>query len=392
MTQQQFKIGICGLGYRLGHLGALFPKYHDNVKIVAYTDVVDTPAGLQGLHAAGVSAGTYYPNLQQMLDSEQLDLLAIGSPNFQHLADITLGLQAGVQIFCEKPVVTTEQQTWQLAASLQKYGTRQVLVGLVLRYSPHMQDVMGMIHSGQIGDITGVEGSEHIRPAHGAFFMRDWRRKDTYAGGFMLEKCCHDLDLYNMITQSRPIKIASFGGRKSFVPENAPDSDFNSDIYVQKPSGWSGIDNPFNTDADIVDYQTALLQYESGATLAFHTNLNIHDEHRRFLIAGTKATIEGDFMRGVVKAYDARTGGKIFDKNYNATDSENNSLIYGHYGADDALVADIFKNVLAGTEPLVSVKDAMIAGLVAIKLDEARKSGQMLDVTATWKKFDSYGL
>ena len=27
--------------------------------------------------------------------------------------------------------------------------------------------------------------------------MRDWRRYGHYSGGFMLEKCCHDLDLYN---------------------------------------------------------------------------------------------------------------------------------------------------------------------------------------------------
>ena len=29
----------------------------------------------------------------------------------------------------------------------------------------------------------------------------------------MLEKCCHDIDFYSMITNSRPIKLASFGSR-----------------------------------------------------------------------------------------------------------------------------------------------------------------------------------
>ena len=389
---KQFKIGIVGLGYRLGHVGTLFAKYHHTVKIVAYADVTDTPPGYKILQDAGIDAGKYYPTLKHMLDTQDLDLLAIGSPNFQHLDDIKLGLQYGVQMLCEKPVVTTEQQSWELAEYLQQYGTRQVFVGLVLRYSPHMQDVMDMINSGKIGDITGIEGSEHICPSHGAFFMRDWRRKDIYAGGFMLEKCCHDLDLYNMITKSRPIKVASFGGRKSFVPKNAPDHSFKGDVYVKKPSGWLGIHSAFNTETEIVDYQTALLQYKNGATLAFHTNANIHDEHRRFLIAGTKATIEGDFMRGFVKAFDARTGEKIFDKNYNHTGTKTSSMVHGHYGSDHMMVADVFKNIVDGTEPKVSVQDALVAGLVALKIDEARKTGQMLDLTDTWKKFDSYGL
>ena len=38
----------------------------------------------------------------------------------------------------------------------------------------------------------------------------------------MLEKCCHDIDFYSMITNCRPIKLASFGSRRSFIPKNLP--------------------------------------------------------------------------------------------------------------------------------------------------------------------------
>ena len=51
-------------------------------------------------------------------------------------------------------------------------------------------------------------------------FLKNYLRKQKYSGGFMLEKCCHDIDFYSMITKSRPIKVASFGGRNSFIPEN----------------------------------------------------------------------------------------------------------------------------------------------------------------------------
>ena len=69
-----------------------------------------------------------------------------------------------------------------------------------------------------LGNIISIEASEHIMPWHGGFFMRNWRRKEKFSGGFMLEKCCHDIDFYNMIVGCRPKKVASFGGRRSFIP------------------------------------------------------------------------------------------------------------------------------------------------------------------------------
>jgi len=40
----------------------------------------------------------------------------------------------------------------------------------------------------------------------------------------------------------------------------------------------------------------------------------------------------------------------------------------------------------------VGVIDCMEAGLVAMKIDEARTSNQIIDLTETWKKLDSYNL
>ncbi|MGB1208492.1 MAG: Gfo/Idh/MocA family oxidoreductase, partial [Paracoccaceae bacterium] len=79
-----------------------------------------------------------------------------------------------------------------------EHGTDRVMVGLVLRYSQHMVDLRAVLD--KLGPITSLEANEHIGPYHGAFFMRDWRRMIRWSGGFMLEKCCHDIDIYNMVT------------------------------------------------------------------------------------------------------------------------------------------------------------------------------------------------
>ncbi len=141
------------------------------------------------------------------------------------------------------------------------------MVGLVLRYAPLYVDLRKAQKDGLLGDVASIEASEHIPPYHGAFFMRDWRRYDRYAGSFMLEKCCHDLDLYNGVMGCRPMRVASFGGRRSFTPKNAPQRQGVNDleVYHRKPSGWLGSDKVFDSDGDIIDFQTAIVEYANGA-------------------------------------------------------------------------------------------------------------------------------
>ncbi|MBT8431821.1 MAG: Gfo/Idh/MocA family oxidoreductase, partial [Altererythrobacter sp.] len=304
-----------------------------------------------------------------------------------HLEHIKLGLNAGVRIFTEKPVVTTKEDTMELAALLAEHGTDSVMVGLVLRYSQHVIDLRAVLDD--LGPIVSLEANEHIAPYHGAFFMRDWRRMISWSGGFMLEKCCHDLDIYNMVTASRPSKVASFGGRKSFVPGNAPSANLENEIMHHKPSVWNAVDDAFHSAGDIIDYQTALLQYENGASLAFHTNLNVPDEHRRFCVMGTHGMAEGDFVRGNLKAT-ARDGSVIADHDYTQMDDARAS---SHYGADHMMVDDIVAFLRGDADNLpVGVVDALEAGLVAMALDEARTRSGIVDLTTTWREFDQYGL
>jgi predicted dehydrogenase len=330
-----------------------------------------------------------YDSVEAMLAQTKPDLYCVFSPNVFHLDQIRLGLEAGVQVFTEKPVVISIDETLELARLLSlNGGVNRAMVGLVLRYSQHMVDLRAAMAAGQLGQVVSLEANEHIAPYHGAFFMRDWRRRDDLAGGFMLEKCCHDLDIYNMVTGSRPVRVASFGGRKSFLPTNAPASNAEAEIFHVKQSVWESVDDPFRSDGDIIDYQTAILQYETGASLAFHTNLNVPDEHRRFCVMGTHGMAEGDFVRGFLKVT-ARDGTRLADHDYTT-----GAVAKGaHYGADQMMCADIARYLRGQSDSLpVSILDAMEAGIAAMALDQARQTGQVVDLAEVWARLDAYGL
>ena len=368
------KVGIVGLGSRMSHVARCLKAQKADLEFAAYAD--PAPAGLSFLETSLGTTLNGYETLEEMLDGEALDMLMIGSPNHMHIGHLRTALKSSVlYIFTEKPVVISEAETFELLELMRAHdGMQRLMIGLVLRYAPLYQMLKDAQAKGQLGKIVSIEASEHIAPYHGSFFMRDWRRYVKYSGGFMLEKCCHDLDLYQGVTGCRPRFVSSFGGRKSFVPENRPDQDHT--FPTPKIEGrvdpftprWGGGNADFDSDGDIIDYQTALIEYQDGANLCFHTNMYVPDEFRRFAVMGTKGMAEGDFIRNYYRVHDALTSACLIDKPKVVDASR-----HGHYGADEAMARDLHHYFKNGGNLPVGVLDALEAGLTAIKLDELHK-------------------
>ena len=373
------KVGLCGVGDRLGYLARFLSDDIRGFDPVAYAD--PSPVGLHHFQSEHRRPLNAYTDLARMLDSETLDLLMIGSPNHLHYEQLHLALDAGLKVFCEKPVVISEEQTFGVLDLLRRHGADRVVMGLVLRYAPLYVDLLRLADDGVLGDIVSLEASEHIEPAHGAFFFRDWRRLTELSGGFLLEKCCHDLDLYARLLKSRARRVVSFGGRSVFTPQNRRLEE--AAVYRLRDTRWRGIASAFSGGGDIVDHQVALVEYENGAKLSFHTNLHAPDEQRRFCVFGNRGMAEGDFVRGYLRARLAASGERVFESEYL------DDGVSRHYGAERAMARDLAAHFERG-EPLpVSVIDGLAAGLTALKIDESRHLGREVDLSGVWQRFDA---
>ncbi|HVW93034.1 MAG TPA: gfo/Idh/MocA family oxidoreductase, partial [Devosia sp.] len=107
------------------------------------------------------------------------------------------------------------------------------------------------------------------------------------------------------------------------------------------------------------------------------------DEYRRFAVMGAKGMAEGDFVRNFFRVHDARTSQKLIDKVYAGSD------LSVHYGADEQMARDIAKHLVDGAPLPVSVTDALEAGLLALTMDQARKSRSVVDMSPLWQRFDA---
>lgn len=93
--------------------------------------------------------------------------------------------------------------------------------------------------------------------------------------------------------------------------------------------------------------------------------------------------VEADFIRGYLWVHDAHTGKKLVDEKY-----VNKTELSVHYGADELMAADVVAHVRNGIPLPVSAIDAMEAGLLAMAIDEARRTKKVVEMAPLWKKFD----
>lgn len=375
------KVGIIGLGARMANMIAHFRAAAPEMRVTGIADPCSTR--LDVITANG-DTPRHVETVNELLE-QSFDVLMIGSPNHLHLEHLQAALKTDTpHIFAEKPLVISEDETLALARLCARYdGMRRIMVGLVLRYAPLYRALRRAQADGALGEIMSIEANEHIAPYHGSFFMRDWRRNSVLSGGFMLEKCCHDLDLYQGVVGARAMSVASFGGRKKYLPDHRPDT--APDYLKQMAPRWNGVEDAFGGDGDIIDYQVGLVRYANDAALSFHTNLNVPDEYRRFAIIGRDGMAEGDFVRNTFQVTTSSTGERRVDE-IDFSDCGPDD----HYGADAAMARDVMDYARGQRSHLpLTVKDALEAGVTALAMDRARQSAQMVDLAPFWETFDT---
>ncbi len=380
-----YRIGVIGLGQRIAHVLAAMVEVGWRLDLAAYVD--PAPVGAPILAAAGIPMGRAFETPQALLAAGPYDLIMLGAPNHLHFEHVNLALDAGLPVFAEKPIVRTQSESLALAHRLAAGGTPPVFIGLVMRSMPIVREVIARVDGGELGEIVSIDATEHLPPEHGGYLARNWRRRAEWGGSYLLDKVCHDFDIFGRIAGARPAKVASFGGRRIFTAERAetaPRTYDNGDAaYALRDAGWMGANDSFQSDMDVTDHQTAMIEYENGVRLSFHANSHVALTERRWYVAGTEGTLIADLVRNrlmVRKALDRRKPERI-DYGDRTEDA--------HNGADQAMARDLLASLSEGAAFPVTPFDSLEAGLTVMAIDEAMASGEVLDCRPMWARYDA---
>jgi predicted dehydrogenase len=134
-----------------------------------------------------------YDDIEDVLRTDGLDAVVIGTPNHLHEAHIMAALDAGLNVLVEKPLAITGQSAQRIIKAVEKQD-RIVMVGMNHRYRPDVQIVRSFVQSGGLGPVDSVRGSWHVfRPSRAQLGWR--QRRELSGGGAMLDLGLSILDL-----------------------------------------------------------------------------------------------------------------------------------------------------------------------------------------------------
>jgi predicted dehydrogenase len=388
VAETEVTIAAIGLGNRMATVVGNLCSVEPRVRLLGYCD--PSPSGLPLLERfslpPALAPGRAFDDPEAMLRSLRPDWVMVGSPNHLHLAHIQLALASGARVFSEKPVVRTLEETWTLARLLGECGADRLLVGLVLRSAPLVRAVMRQLEPTSFGRLVSLEANELLHPEHGGFLARDWRRREEWVGSFLLDKCCHDFDLYRLFVGARARRVASFAGRDVFTRENVALDErrypTGHQPYRVYPKGWQDRDEIFHTDADAADNQVAIVEFENGVRLAFHANSHSSVVQRRWLLAGTRATLEADLVENSLLVRDVLSGEPTLRESFEGD-------VAGHSGADVAMARDLAHHMIDAKPFPVAAYDALVAGVTVMAVDRAARTGELVDCAPWWRKLDA---
>jgi predicted dehydrogenase len=385
VTTSRHRIGVIGLGQRIAHVLAAMEEVGWEIELAGYAD--PSPVGLPILAQTGIAPERLYSDAAELLADGPFDLVMIGTPNHLHAEHLKAAFAAGYPVFSEKPIVRTIEETFDLARKLAGGTAPPLFIGLVMRSMPLVREVIARCDAGELGDLVSMDATEHLHPEHGAYLARNWRRREAWGGSFMLDKVCHDFDIFGRLARSRATRVASFGGRRIFTPDQgerlAKTYEDGSPAYALRDAGWMGANDPFHADMDVFDHQVALAQYESGLAVSFHSNSHVALQERRWYLAGTRGTLLADLVRNklmVRPALDRRKPERIDFA------SRTDDL---HNGADQAMALDLLA-ALSGEKAFpVTPKESMEAGLTVMAIDEGAARGAVMEMAPLWADLDA---
>jgi predicted dehydrogenase len=182
-----------------------------------------------------------YSDYRAMLREKDLDIVLIGTPDHWHALAMIAAVEAGADVYVEKPISVDVVEGQAMLAAARKHQ-RVVQVNTQRRSTPHLIDARDtIIREGKLGKLGLVEiccywhmrarenppdtappeyldyemwtGPAPMRPYSKLTHPRAWRAFMEYGNGILGDMCIHMLDLVRwMLDLGWPKRISSSGG------------------------------------------------------------------------------------------------------------------------------------------------------------------------------------
>ena len=243
-ADQKKRVGLIGSGW-YGKADLLRLIQVAPVEVVSLCDVdrrmLEEAAELVATRQVSRKRPRTYGDYRQMLKEKDLDILLIATPDHWHALPMIEACEAGMDIYCQKPIGVDVVECQAMLAAARKHN-RVVQIGTQRRSTPHLIEAREeIIKAGKLGKVGLIEiycyyhmrarenppdatppdgfdyemwtGPAPMRPYNKLVHPRSWRAFMEYGNGIVGDMCVHMLDMARwMMDLGWPKRVSSTGG------------------------------------------------------------------------------------------------------------------------------------------------------------------------------------
>lgn len=332
-------VGIVGLG-RLGkEYAKILALKVKKANLIAASSIVP---GELAFAKDILKVPNTYLNYEEMLLNPAIDLIFILSSTNQHANQMIDALEAGLHVFCEKPLAINLDDCLRVEKVALKRPKQLAVVGFVRRYDPSYVFAMRKVKMGTIGKPFLVK-SQTVDLDASSGFQTEYVKT---SGGIFHDYNVHDIDLARWFLASEIKSVYSVGGS-------------------YKHKAFAQIDDADNVISTCV--------FENGSTasiLASRTAASGHDTYTEVVGTGGLLRIGRPNSIANVEIYDQhgarRECGKTFYNRFEV--------------AFQLQIEDIINCVDQARKPEITLKDATQATRVAVAMTHSFKRQRIVEL------------
>ncbi len=251
------RIGLLGAGSRGRHVcqkAAEMP----GTRVTAVCDV--NPSQIDKAKSTFAPDAAAVPDFRAVLSRSDVDAVLIGSPDHWHVPMVVAAVQAGKDVYVEKPLTHNVAEGDAVIRAVEASG-RIVQVGYQQRSTPHYATVRQLVADGKLGKVNLAETywyQDYIRaswtreiPQADAINWKDWQGQAApvafdatrlgrwrwfwaYGGGHLTDLFSHWVDsVHWVLGDAQLVETHAFGAKLHFQEFECPDTISLSSRYAK---------------------------------------------------------------------------------------------------------------------------------------------------------------
>jgi len=246
-ANERLRIAVLGVNGRgRSHLGGLGPR--EDCEIAAIVDPDEAVGHKKGVEPVEKKTGkrpAFYQDLRHVLDDPSIDIITIATPNHWHSLAAIWAVQAGKDVYVEKPVSHNVSEGRRVVQAARKYD-KIVQTGTQCRSMQGTIDAIDYVNSGKIGEVKVARGLCYKRrksigpvsnydvpssvdyslwlgpapeaPLNRQRFHYDWHWQFAYGNGDLGNQGIHQMDIarWGLGVDGVGDAVVSYGGRLGY--------------------------------------------------------------------------------------------------------------------------------------------------------------------------------